>query len=370
MEIEARIAGANGRLKSAKVGVRIEMIGDRLYLRATLPPKPDSNKTDPYQQRIALGIRANAVGVKEAEAEARKVGALLDCKEFDWKNYLGESAKTATAGEWIARFEQDYFTRRERSPKSESTWRKNYWEALKHLPQDEKLTVEALLQVVANTTPDTRTRQLYCMALGALAKFAGVAIDLKKYAGDYSPKKVSPRALPSDQEIVDAYYQIPNPQWQFVYGLMATYGLRNHEVFHLDLSELPILQVLDGKTGARRVWACYPEWVDLFDLRNAELPPITGKNNSDLGGKVSKYFKARGLMTPYTLRHCWAVRTLEFGLPVELAAIQMGHSVQVHTEIYHHWINDRHHQRAYDLIMARSDRPKAPQRSPSHSTDK
>ncbi len=364
MEIEARIAGANGRLKSSKVGVRIEQIGDRLYLRATLPPKPGSPKTEPYQQRIALGIRASAVGVKEAEAEARKVGALLDCKEFDWKGYLGEATISLTAGEWIAKFEADYFTRRERSPKSETTWRKNYWEVLKRLPCGEKLTTETLLQAITSTAPDTRTRQNYCMVLGALAKFAGIEIDLKKYAGDYSPKKVSPRDLPTDQQIVNAYYQIANPQWQYVYGLMATYGLRNHEVFHLDLTELPILQVRDGKTGARRVWACYPEWVELFDLKNSSLPPVTGTTNSDLGGKVTKFFKRAGLFTPYTLRHCWAVRTLEFGLPVELAAMQMGHSVQVHTEIYHHWINDRHHQRAYDLIMARSDRPLAPQRSP------
>jgi integrase len=370
MAVDTRISQANGRLKSAKVGVKIEMIGDRLYLRATLPPKPNSLKHEAYQQRIALGVRANPVGIKEAEAEARKIGALLDCREFEWSGYLNETSAAMTAGDWVSKFEVDYFTRRERNSKSQSTWRKNYWEALQRLPMDMPLTDEVLYKTVVLTTPDTRTRQIYCMALGALAKFVGLEINLRKYSGTYSPKKVTPRDLPSDQEIVDGFFKIANRQWRCVYGLMAVYGLRNHEVFHLDFSTLPILQVLEEtKTGRRRVWACYPEWVDLFDLNNVELPNITGKTNSDLGSKVSRFFKSAGVVTPYTLRHCWAVRTLEFGLPVELAAMQMGHSVQVHTDIYHHWISDRHHQRAYDAIMSRTDRPQAPMRSPEHSKD-
>jgi len=39
--------------------------------------------------------------------------------------------------------------------------------------------------------------------------------------------------------------------------MIACYGLRNHEIFHLDLDSLKtapgILEVLDGKTGARTV---------------------------------------------------------------------------------------------------------------------
>ena len=57
---------------------------------------------------------------------------------------------------------------------------------------------------------------------------------------------------------------------------------------------------------------------------------------------------------------CWAIRTLEFGLDISLAAQQMGHSAQVHSELYHHWISERHHQRAFELMMHRSERPDAP----------
>ncbi|MEH2270409.1 MAG: hypothetical protein V7K68_18660 [Nostoc sp.] len=60
----------NDRLKNALIGVRVEARGDRLLLRATLPPKPGSNKTKPHQQYLALGIYANPAGLQRAEAEA------------------------------------------------------------------------------------------------------------------------------------------------------------------------------------------------------------------------------------------------------------------------------------------------------------
>ncbi|MGI8502039.1 MAG: hypothetical protein ACR2LR_13005 [Hassallia sp.] len=45
---------------------------------------------------------------------------------------------------------------------------------------------------------------------------------------------------------------------------------------------------------------------------------------------------------------------------MSLAAQQMGHSAQIHTELYHHWINERHHQLESALMMHCSERPQAP----------
>jgi len=143
---------------------------------------------------------------------------------------------------------------------------------------------------------------------------------------------------------------------------MAAYGLRNHELFYMDLSRLPLLLVLDGsKTNFHRVYPLYPEWVELWDLANVQLPQCTGRNNSELGNRVTHAFKQYAVpFNPYDLRHSWAVRSLEFGMPVELAAQQMGHSVQMHCQTYHRWISEEVHQRAFDLMMSRSDRPVAP----------
>lgn len=360
-EIDGRIAQANGRLNAANVGAKIERLGNRLVIRATFPPKPNSSKSHAHQQRLHLGFHANPAGVKEAEAEARKIGALLDCGEFDWTPYLRGQKSVLTIADWVEKFERDYFTRRSRTAQSETTWEKDYLAVYKKLDQTSTLGVDLLRDAIIKTTPDTRTRKRVCLALESLAKFADLEMDTKALSGNYSPQKVKPRDLPEDRLIAEWFYKIPNDSWQWVYGVLATYGLRPHEVFHLNFEKMPILEILHGKTGSRQVWACFPEWVEEFDLKTPKVPNVNGKNNTDLGDRVGKAFKRYEVpFSPYDLRHCWAIRTLEFGLDISLAAAQMGHSVQVHSQHYHHWISERHHQRAYDLVMNRLDRPRAP----------
>lgn len=146
--------------------------------------------------------------------------------------------------------------------------------------------------------------------------------------------------------------------------MMATDGLRNHKLFHLDFSRMPVLLVLDStKTGFRRVYPLYPEWVSEWDLKSTRCPNCTGKTNSDLGNRVTHAFTRHNIpFAPYDLRHAWAVRSLEFGIPVELAAQQIGHSIDVHCKTYHCWISEEVHQRDYELMLLRSDRPQPPSR--------
>jgi integrase len=360
-DIERRLSLANGRLRAAKVGVIIQARGGKLYLQATLPPKPTSLKKEPYQQRIALGTNVNGSGISYAEAEARKIGALLGCKQFDWHPYLAIASTNTTIATLLAEFEKDYFTRRQRNPKSQTTWDKDYLAVISRLPQAQELTSEVIVGAIALTAPDSRQRKRFCMVLSAFAKFANLAIDIKRYAGSYNPRRAKPRDLPDDLLIQTWFEQIPDPAWQWFYGMLATYGLRPHEAFYIDFDLYPIATVSEGKTGARRIWACYPEWASKWNLQSALKPHVNAKNNSELGAKAGRYFKRIGLpFHLYDLRHSWAVRTLEFGLDLSLAAQQMGHSVQVHSDLYHAWISDTHHQKAYDAIMQRGDRPKPP----------
>jgi hypothetical protein len=102
MDISGKLAQANGRLVSANVGVRIEQRGDRLLLRATLPPKPGSTGKGMHQQRLSIGVRANPAGLKEAELEARKIGVLLESGAFDWAPYLRTASGTPlTCADWV-----------------------------------------------------------------------------------------------------------------------------------------------------------------------------------------------------------------------------------------------------------------------------
>lgn len=373
MNVTQQLKQANSRLKSANVGVTIEVRGTRLCLRATLPPKPNSIMISPHQQRIGLGIRANPAGVVTAEIEARKVGALVDCNEFSWQPYLKTSiilpteAPTITIAEWIALLERDYFQRRAKTPESQSTWKKDYWAILQRLPPDQVLSRDVLLATLLQTAPDTKTRQRACKALSTLAKFAGIELDTKPLAGNYNPQRVNPRNLPEEQLIADWYKRIDNPAWRWAYGMIATFGLRPHEIFYIDSSRLELgdylISVTNGKTKARQVWAFYPEWIEQFHLCDRQVPEVTGRNNSELGERCSQYFHRNAELPfkPYDLRHCWAIRTLEFGLDITLAAQQMGHSAQVHSNLYHHWISAKHHKRAFEALIQRSDRPKPPE---------
>lgn len=363
MEISSRIAQANGRLKSGKFSLKIELAGNRLCLRGTLPPRPGSGKERPYQQRLYLGIPANPLGVSEAEKQARKIGALLACKEFEWGPWLKRNPEDLTIAHWISELERDYFSTRARTLTTEKTWTHDYLERLQKLPQAQPLTAELLKNHALKIPPDTHARLRFCMAAAALAKVAGIEIDLKPYRGAYSSGKVKRRDIPEDSLIQKTFNQITNPQWRWVYAVLATYGLRPHEAFRLGPFLGPIAQVGENtKTGYRKVWPCYPEWFEMFDCGNVNPPVINlERENSVIGTGVSRWFARAGIpFLPYDLRHAWAIRTLEFGLDITLAAQQMGHSVQIHSNTYHQWISDRTHERAYQALMLRPDRPRPP----------
>lgn len=357
-----KINQANGRLKAARVRVKIERDGAKLRLRATLPAKPGVDKP-PHQQRLYPGFGAHPRGLQLAEAEARKVGALIECGEFNWEPYLSPAQRNPeTCGDWIGRFRDEF-----QGSVSETTWKTEYERVLERLPAPAMLTAQVLVDCIQTTEPNTRQRVRFVTTLGKLAKFAGLECDFSNLKGSYSSGAIDPKALPTDEDIAHWQSRIEDPGWRWVFGAIATFGLRNHEVFFLDCSELLDgrywVRVTEGKTGPHDVWACYPEWVEDFELRTVRLPRVTGKTHADYGHRVSTFFRRAGMpFTPLDLRHRWAIRTLEFGLPIELAARQMGHSVDVHNKTYHRSITAEVHQRVYEIVMARADRPRPPQR--------
>lgn len=359
--IEGKIAQANGRLKAANIGVTIGVKGSRLYLRATFPPKPGSDRNLPHQQRLFTGYHANPAGLKAAELDARVIGSLLEQNQFSWEPYIkSPQTQAQTVGDWVEKFEKDYFSRRKKTPKSETTWASDYQKVFCTLPAGENLSLELLDQAIRATEPDSRTRKRFVDCCSRLARFAGLEPNFKPLQGSYSSNSVV-REVPSDQEIAAWREKIPNPAWRWAYGMMAAYGLRNHEIFHLDCSRLPLLIIKDGgKTEMHRCHPFYPEWFEHWNLGNVQVPPCTGKNNSDLGNRVTVAFARCGLpFSPYDLRHAWAVRTIKFRIPTTLAARMMGHSVDVHERIYQKWITEDFETEVITRLLT-GDRPLPP----------
>lgn len=357
---EEALVEANARLKAGRAGVSVAAKRNTLYLRAKLPPKPNSNKTAWSHQWLALGaVRFTAPGVKRAEAEALRLSAAIALQQFTWADWLPDTSPAVKAkgvADWVADYERAYFNRRQRTPKTETTWEKDYsvpYRRLMKVAAGRAMGEQVLLESIATYAPDSRSRQRAVTAYGRLAAMADLDVDLRSYRGNYSPKAVNARDLPSDEVIVTAIEAIQDERWRYCMALMATYGLRDHEVFYVDLAALAdppgICTVTDGKTGWRQVWPYPANWWERFKLKAAKVPALTARRNSDYGIRVAQYFKRHNMpFLPYDLRHAWAARTAVAGLDPAIAARMMGHDLGVHTKVYHQFISRASMQQAWE----------------------
>ena len=397
--IEPALAAAvrhhNGLLAAEGCALRLEIRGGRLGLRGPLPDRLGAGQAE--VQRLSLGLTASPTGLTIALERLAKLRQELASGRFQWHEWKRDSTIAvgggATGGgsiagglafrplaEQLEAFEVAFRNdpkRRRRPAGSRSTWAAAYRPYLRRLAayaadqHPGRLDGDLLVEVLESYELSSRSRQQCGVALAALARHLQLELpdDWRDRAAGYGLHLTRFRPLPTDSQILELVRQIPNPRWRLAYGLMATYGLRNHEVFFCDGSALApgadrVLRVLPtSKTGEHQVWPFQPEWIDHFELerlgRDPNTLPIV---NLDLrrttlqqvGRRVAEQFRRYGLpITPYDLRHAWAVRTIHIGLPDTVAARMMGHSVAIHTRTYHHWITRRDQQQAVDAALAR-----------------
>ncbi|MEH1902485.1 MAG: integrase [Nostoc sp.] len=345
------IEAVNERLKAGKIGVKVEARGDRLSLRATLPSKPLSNKTKPYQQYLALGIYANPAGLQRAEAEAKIVGGLLARGEFDWSRYLIDEQELGIGdwAEWIEKLRVDYFAQKGDTPNAQFTWKNDYEAAFKNL--NGEVTSASLIAAATYTTANSRSRKRTCEKLQLLAELTGIKVDLKPYIGNYGNAQTKPRQIPTDDEIIAARSFFDNsPTWLWAYGAMSVYGLRNHEIFHCEISrENFTCHILEGKTGERICYPLHPHWAEEWQLWQIKKPRCSGNTYRDYGKRVTTAFWRRHVpFDAYDLRHAYAIRgSVRYKVPVTTMASWMGHSPVVHYQTYQKWVSESENAEVY-----------------------
>lgn len=265
--------------------------------------------------------------------------------------------------EWLAAFRTEYL----QQGGSPETWEGDYLKVLKELPQYQPLTAKRLENFVKKWEPNTRSRVRACTAANALAKFAGVDFHAGQLKGRYRAKPVDVTRIPEDGTISECFKRLDNQCWQWVYGAIATYGLRPHEALRATTASVKpdgsFLVAPNTKTGQRVVFPIYPEWFHSFELARVQLPQINySRRNSALGHAATEYFStsARLPFNLYSMRHAWARRAYLSGLDDTAAALMMGHSLTTHREHYQAWFNTMELARAYHRMMSNPNRPLPP----------
>jgi len=388
MNVIQEINNVNDKFATQGSKLRIEKRGEKLNIRGSLPSKEDKNNFK--IQRISLGLKADISGLEEAKKKLQLINLQLELNQFDWINWIGKPYKKEIKDGFefpkrLNQFEEFFFKENKsdfRTSTRKTTWRSSYKPYMKRIlniyNDYENETLEKIFQKTLESYKEgSRSRKQCATSLNVLAKFLEIKLpeDWKLNSRGYGLSKAGFRDLPKDELIEKLWETIPNKSWKFVFGLMATYGLRNHEVFFCDLSSLTnfgdkIIRVLPTtKTGEHQVWPFHPEWVEKFELSKlGENPELLPNINRDLkittlqniGKKITDQFKRYSLqIKPYDLRHAWAVRTIFYDLPDTVAARMMGHSVSLHTQTYHHWITKRDQQQAVNNALLKVKRSKS-----------
>jgi integrase len=310
----------------------INTLRGRLYLLANLPRRDGTPGL--RQQRIALKLDDSAVNRRVATKQLRTLEQQLERGTFEWAYWLDEESKAITWREAIAKLHR---ARVILGRTGQSTWDVNYMGRLRQIPAGSACTTESIAKALERYDRATCSyKELYYL-LRHLARLVAVPFP-EVPIPTYSQAELV--EVPNDAQIIEWVQGAQEPA-RWYWGMMATYGLRPHEVEGAQLIERDLCQVQEGtKTGFRTVVPLPREWVERFGLRERRLRPrLAEVDRPDAAGKwLSVQIKRQGIpWRPYALRHAFAARLWREGgkrLDLYTAARLMGHTPTQHAKTY------------------------------------
>lgn len=305
----------------------------RLYLLAKVPRRDGAPGL--AQTRIALRLDDTAVNRRTAAKQLQTLERQLEQGAFDWSYWQDEQEQGITWREAISRLHR---ARVILGRTSETTWEINYMGRLRQLPPGSACTTASMATALERYDRGTCSYKELFYLLRHLSQLVAVPfpeVQLPTY------REAAPVAVPTDEQIVSWVEGAGPASWYF--GMMATYGLRPHEIEGAELVEKDYCQVQEGtKTGFRTVVPLPREWVERFRLRDRRLrPTLQGAAHArpDMVAKwLSKELAKLDLpWRPYALRHAYAGRLWREGgsrLDIYTAARLMGHTAGQHSKTY------------------------------------
>ncbi len=367
----------NAALKLKGHGVTLDVVGARVRLRATMPPRPtDPLGTGLRQHRISTGL-AYPDQASEALQLAEQLGNALErhrlgAETFDWTPWLPKGRQRqapqseateesqGVSGRQAIRLTHGWWGKqRRRGPSADDSWKVDYEAPLAPLTAISNLEPAHLVALVEATTAGSRSRRRASQAAATVARALDwpeeLVSQLRELGKGYSAaRSQSPRALPRD-EAIEALIDGLSASWQWSVAVAATYGCRPHEaLLFAEVQPSGLLRITDGKTGSRQSLALPAEWIERWSLQNKRLPAFNQeRSHRDVGALMGQAFRRAGAaFQPYDLRHAWAVRAIHNPkISPSLAAKSMGHSLAVHSSVYQRWF-DAHEMESLQAVLS------------------
>ena len=402
---------ANARLKQiGKQGKRATIVAKTSSLTLQFTFHDGSGNS---QKNVGLGaIPLSPNGILEAEKIARLVTAQLVAGAFtwDWFNSLigkhtSERNKQLTCKEMVEQFKEHFFKQRKDNTSPEKSWYLRC-SALEDVLStlNKPLSLSLIRQVIETKANNSTARGVTINGLVEFLKYhrnSDYKEVIKDYRANNKPKRKK-SSVPNDATIIEVHktgfvpkaksnkrYQYRFPQWQFLFGLLATYGLRIHEAWHIANWDKPVTlkdgdwvivniddeteeskqhsgkdlfvpaildpnnekHILcikhDTKTGYRMAMPLSAEghnWIEEFNLlQPLNLPDI--KNPLSKGKKkeasficstvAARWFRRGNFsFTPHALRHAYNHRGHRTGISIGNLCQSLGHSIQMNTTTY------------------------------------
>jgi len=380
---------------SSPVG-KAQIQSNRGYLRIALPKHLYSGK----RKYLSLGLADTPDNRAKAEVKLWEIQRDIDYNEFDTtlekylpgsKNKVNtsntpgeEQVEQLTLRQMLEAFETRYFRTRKKNRQSQRTFNHHQEVVIRAFNSqnnlDFNLSKKDIDQAIELTDAGTHLRKDTVASLRVFLKCFKFDYEFESgIAKGYEPQE---RKLPTDAEIQEGWHKIQvekfsepkhrgNPEsWGWIFAVIATYGLRPHEVLAIDYQKSfqpPHYQlyidenITEGtKTGSRVVYPLPFEWVELFDIPNPKTQYLDKHQDFFLANlhKLPERFAERMRFKnvgfqPYDLRHRYAIRGRELGYKVDDLAKWMGHSLKEHTETYQKYWSDNSHAIVYEKGLRR-----------------
>ena len=309
--------------------ISVNAVKGRLFLLGNLPHRDGSPGRKPT--RIALRMDDTPADRKVAEKKRAYLQRQVDQDTFNWDDWH-EPSKGVT---WQQAINALYKKRVVLGRTGESTWQVNYMGRLRQLDMRQEVNPKSVA-VALNKYERSQCsyKELYYLMKDICTLVAVPFPEIP--VPTYETSKVL--VVPDDPEIIE-WVQAVRPVAGWYFGMMATYGLRPHEVDQSRfIDDDHNLHVSDKtKTGERVVVPLHKDWVELFDLRDEKrrLLPATG---NQFNAWLHAEKKWAGIEhKPYTLRHAYAARlwrVAKSAMDIYTAARLMGHSTKEHERTY------------------------------------